>query len=209
MRVTLVSDGSSDKTLLPAIRWLLAEHGVGDDLDTVWADFRFMRVPPVGLKAKVLKAIDSYPFDLLFVHRDAENVTIEDRRQEIRDVVREIESEGALEMRAVCTIPIRMTEAWLLVEESAIRQAAGNPEGRMRLALPALNQIESKADPKGILFQALKTASGHTGRRLAKLDFPSLRYRVAELITDHARLRKLSAFRALEAEVAEVIEAID
>ncbi len=108
-------------------------------------------------------------------------------------------------MPAVCVVPVRMMEAWLLMEESAIRRAAGNPAGRMPLGLPRINQIESTPDPKRVLFDALRTASGYTGRRLAKLNFPSLRYRVAELISDHSQLRKLSAFRALEAEVEKVI----
>lgn len=165
-----------------------------------------MKFPPVGLAAKILKALELYPCDLLFIHRDAEGLTVHERREEIKEAIEGVRSENTIEIRAVCTIPIRMTEAWLLVDESAIRQAAGNPLGRMPLNLPALRYIESKADPKGILADALKTASGFTGRRLAKLDFPSLRYRVAELISDHSPLRKLSAFRALEAELIEVIE---
>jgi hypothetical protein len=191
-----------------AIKWLLTEHGVGEGLDGRWADFRFLLTPPVGLKGKMLKAIDLYPCDLLFVHRDAENASREDRKQEIEAIVDEIEAECSIHMPAICVIPIRMMEAWLLMEESAIRRAAGNPAGRVPLGLPRINRIESTPDPKRVLFNALETASGYSGRRLAKLNFPALRYRVAELISDHSQLRKLSAFRALEAEIEEVLHPV-
>lgn len=102
---------------------------------------------------------------------------------------------------AICLIPVRMMEAWLLVDEVAIRRAAGNLTGRMPLGLLRVNRIEAIPDPKNVLFNALATASGCTGRRLAKLNFPALRYRVAELLSDHSQLRNLSAFRALEVEV--------
>jgi hypothetical protein len=205
LRFTLVSDGSSDQALIPAIKWLLAEHGAANGLDGSWADFRWLLKPPAGLKEKILKAIELYPCDLLFIHRDAENTPRERRKREIEDTLQELKTELLMQVPAVCIVPIRMMEAWLLVEEAAIRQAAGNPNGKAPLGLPSLNRIESKTDPKRILFDAICAASGLTGRRLAKLNFPSIRHRVAELISDHSKLRKLSAFGALEAEVERVV----
>ncbi len=161
--------------------------------------------PPVGLKEKILKGIELYPCDLLFVHRDAENTPRALRKQEIEEIVHELETEGSMQAPAICVIPVRMTEAWLLIEEAAIRRAAGNPNGRIPLRLPRISRLESTPDPKRVLFDALGTASEHTGRRLAKLHFPTLRYRVAELISDHSQLRNLSAFTALETEVEDVI----
>lgn len=201
MKFTLVSDGSSDQALIPAIRWLLTEHGVADGLDGAWADFRFRLKPPAGLKEKISLGIELYPCQLLFVHRDAEGASLEDRKREIDEVVEEIEAEGATVKPAICVIPVRMMEAWLLVDEAAIRRAAGNPRGRMPLGLPRVSRIEAIPDPKNVLFNALATASGCAGRRLAKLNFHALRYRVAELVSNHSQLRNLSAFRALEAEV--------
>lgn len=202
MKFTLVSDGPSDRALIPVIKWLVSEHSSTEALDGAWADFRFLLRPPVGLKEKILRGIDLYPCQLLFVHRDAENSSPQKRREEINSIVEEIESEGTSVRPAICVIPVRMMEAWLLIDESAIRRAAGNPAGRMPLGLPRAKNIESTPDPKTVLFDALRTASGYTGRRLAKMNFPALRHRVADLISDHAQLRSLSAFRALEADVA-------
>jgi hypothetical protein len=41
-----------------------------------------------------------------------------------------------------------MTEAWLLADESAIRCAAGNPNGRVNLNLPDLQAIEDLPTPR-------------------------------------------------------------
>jgi hypothetical protein len=94
-----------------------------------------------------------------------------------------------------------MQEAWLLIDEQAIRIAAGNPLGRMALDIPPPNRIENLPNPKEVLFAALRTASGKTGRRLSKLPLSALRHRVAELIADIAILRELPAFIALEHEL--------
>ncbi len=186
---------------MPPLTWALHENGVHENIQGAWADFSYRLKPPVGLRARILTAIDLYPSQLLFVHRDAEAVSHSERKQEIEDVVSELRQENAINIPALCVVPVRMQEAWLLINEAAIRRAAGNPAGRMALGLPRNNRIESTPDPKNILFEALRTASGHTGRRLAKLHLPSLRHRVAELITDYSALRSLPAFRALEADL--------
>jgi hypothetical protein len=186
----------------------VGEYGGGDGLDGRWADFRFLLEPPQGLKNKILKAVELYPCDLLFVHRDAEGVGYEERKQEIDEVIAELKENNAIQIPAACVVPVRMLEAWLLIDESAIRRAAGNPNGRMQLGLPRIDRMEAVPDPKSVLFNALRVASGHTGRRLAKLNLPALRHRVAEVIADHTRLRKLPAFRALENEVSGVIATI-
>lgn len=98
-------------------------------------------------------------------------------------------------------VPVRMTEAWLLSSESAIRRAASNPNGRTPLDLPPWNQWEKKPDPKEILFQALRTASGRHGRRLNGFSEQSARHRVAELTRDFSSLERLEAFCYLKNEV--------
>jgi hypothetical protein len=43
------------------------------------------------------------------------------------------------DMPVVCVVPVRMMEAWLLIDEMAIRRVAGNPNGRIPIELPVLN----------------------------------------------------------------------
>lgn len=142
-------------------------------------------------------ALALYPCDLLFVHRDAEGESWDARVAEIRGHL----ALTAAEQPAVCVVPVRMQEAWLLFNEAVIRWAADNPRGRMPLEIPSLDRLEDLADPKGLLWKALMTASGlRPGRRHRFL--PAARaHRVAELIEDFSPLRRLSAFEALEEDV--------
>ena len=106
----------------------------------------------------------------------------------------------------VCVIPVRMQEAWLLFDEPAIRTAAGNPNGRNRLDLPRLQHVEGLPDPKEVLYELLRTASGLSGRRHKKLPVSQLAQRVSDFIDDFAPLRTLPAFTALEDEIRETVE---
>jgi hypothetical protein len=94
-----------------------------------------------------------------------------------------------------------MIEAWLLFDETAIRRAAGNPNGTMPLGLPRLAKTEQIPDPKAILFKAIREASGLSGRRLKKLKVSVCRTRLAELICDFSPLRQLPAFARLESDL--------
>ncbi len=54
LRYTLVSDGSSDRALLPILSWLLQEHRVLCPIQAEWADLRLLPHPPKGLTARSL-----------------------------------------------------------------------------------------------------------------------------------------------------------
>lgn len=107
----------------------------------------------------------------------------------------------------VCVVPVRMSEAWLLHDEAAIRRTAGKPNGKQQLDLPGLSRIETLADPKSVLRDALLVASGATGRRRKQKlrDFGIMRHRVAELIEDYSPLRALSAFGRLEYDLRSIL----
>ena len=95
-----------------------------------------------------------------------------------------------------------MTEAWLLFDETAIRLAAGNPNGKNPLEIPDLSVIEDIPNPKIILFKILREASGLTDRRLKKFNMAESRIRIAELVSDFSPLRKLRAFQRLEIDIS-------
>lgn len=119
--------------------------------------------------------------------------------------VREVEIETAtrgLDGRNIPVIPVRMTEAWLLFDEQAIRKAAGNPNGRKDLQLPEPARVETIPDPKDILHRAIQIASELSGRRRAKLSVPERVHRVAQGIDDFSPLLLLPSFRALQEAVA-------
>ena len=161
MIFTLVADGASDAVLMSVIRWCLRQQGVGRVL-AQRADFT--RIPRArGLEQRLKAALEFYPCDVLFVHRDAEAQPAELRRTEISGAL------SGIAVRHVPVVPVRMTEAWLLADESAIRRAAGNPNGSQTLDLPELRRLEEVPDPKRILHEALVRACGLNARRRAQL----------------------------------------
>jgi hypothetical protein len=195
LRFTLVSDGSSDKALIPVLKWLVAQHAVNVGIDAQWADLRNLPRPPRALDERIQLAVKLYPCDLLFVHRDAEGQPAERRYEEIRDALRSIPDPPA-----VCVVPVRMMEAWLLFDEKAVRWASDNPNGRMPLNLPAIRDVERVPDPKAILHDALKSASGLPVKRRQRFRIEERVHRVADLIEDFAPLRQAPAFHRLEQE---------
>lgn len=72
---------------------------------------------------------------------------------------REIEEATvSVDVAIVAAVPVRMIEAWLLFDESAIRLAAGNPNGTTPLGLPGMPRAESVPDPKLLLRDAMLPA---------------------------------------------------
>lgn len=196
---TLVTDGSSDKLLKPLIELLFDEH-----TDLPYQVNCAEGLPPVaaGLKSRIESALELFPCDFLFVHRDDEGVGFKVRQQEIeRSWPSEVQKTAL-----ICVVPVRMTEAWLITNADPIRLAVNNPQGKDDLKLPSTKDIESSPDPKEILFAALEIASGLNARRRAKFNPHRFRHRVSELIEDLAPLRSLSSFKHLEAQVKKHIE---
>ena len=114
-------------------------------------------------KLRVVLSTES-EFDVLFVHRDADSAGIGERSGEIGEAARNAE----LAVDRINVIPVRTTEAWILLDEAAIRRVAGNPRGRQPLNLPRPSRVEQARDPKSILEAALVAASGCQGHRLRK-----------------------------------------
>lgn len=199
---TLVSDGSSDAALLPILSWLLRANGVRLAIQPSLADLRRLPVVPHSLDLRLQLALELYPCDLLFVHRDAERQPLADRKFEITQALGKIYSQ--VKPPCVCVIPVRMTEAWLLFDEQAIRHAAGNRSGRQSLVLPDLARLEDLPDPKAVLHQLLRQASGLHGRRLKQFRAERSALRVSLLVDDFSPLRRLSAFQESERDLQQV-----
>jgi len=198
---TLLCDGSSDRALIPVLRWLLREKLPTRTQKWEWADIGRLRKPPKTLSGKIKSAAELYPCHVLFVHRDAEGETFKHRLEEIALA----KFGSGITSNVAPVIPVRMQEAWLLLEKDAIRGAAGNPNGRLPLELPRLDKLESLEDPKATLHDLLKNACELTGRRLRKFNLSVSAARVAELISDWAPLRKLSVFRQLETTIDQLL----
>lgn len=147
------------------------------------------------LAYRILFALDQFPCDLLFVHRDAEkeNQPLVKRTEEIEEAKVLLADKCDFKV-TIPVIPIRMTEAWLLIDENAIRVAVSNPNGKMRLDLPPIRGIENLPDPKETLKSLLKAASGTNARRYREPPTHIL----ASCISDFSQLRNLTSFMEME-----------
>jgi hypothetical protein len=199
----LLSEGSSDQVLIPMLEWLLREHAPQNPSRVEWVDLLRCPRKPATMIDKITAALELHHCHILFVHRDSDGKDPERRYSEIRDAIASL-PHGSRSFPYVCVVPIRMTEAWLLTEEAAIRTAAGNPNGAVPLVLPPLQRLETILDPKEQLRELLRTASGMSGRRLKRFnDSLSLcARRVAGCMHDLQRLRELSSFQRLESDLS-------
>ena len=100
-----------------------------------------------------------------------------------------------------------MQEAWLLIDETAIKTAAGNRRYAGELELPTARQLEMISDPKGLLNRLLVQASDLNRRRHKSFPVAKHARLVSEFVEDFSPLRQLSAFAALEEEVSAAIQA--
>lgn len=194
IRHTLLSDGPTDANLIPIIDWTLKRVAGIPLSEGVRADFWRLPERPQNATERLLKAVDIFPCDVLFIHRDAERDLPQVRFDEIR---RAFDLAG-IQLPAVAIVPVRMLEAWLCFNEDAIRKASGNPTGKTPLNLPTLKRVESRPDPKADLREALLTASEHTGRRRQKFNTAAAFWRVVDYIEDFSPLRELPSYQAFE-----------
>ena len=225
LRFLLLCEGSSDTALVPHLRQLLSDCGAAE---VVGAAFSLAHVPvPRGGDGSVLErkiravlSVDS-EFDVLFVHRDADTAGHEERLNEIVTA----SCNAGLNVASVAVVPVRMTEAWILLDEEAIRRVAGNPRGRQPLDLPRPARIEDDPNPKKTLEDALvaarrwgwnpkKTledalvaAGGHQGHRRKKFrkKFAAHRRILLEQLPVGGALNEVPAWVRLKHEVVEFV----
>lgn len=202
LRSLFVADGPSDLPLASHLAALCAESG---------REVEVTPVDPERLGGTGRRVEDRLRFlltqgaevDMFFVHRDAEGQPVELRQTEI-----EAGSERAgVMVPVVPVIPVRMTEAWLLLDEAEIRRVAGRPRGRTPLSLPAARSVESIPDPKQVLLDTLLSACELTGRRRAQFrrDFSRHRRLLLQRIDRNGPINQLTAWSQLKENIADAL----
>lgn len=193
----LFVDGSSDKGLSRPLEMLCRKAGLS--VNIVVVDPQFTPASLRKVENRIAWASSQLRPDLVFIHRDAEKETYADRSAEISRAV----ATRNVTYPVVPVIPVRMTEAWLLLDEGAIRRVAGRPDDRNPLGLPTVREVERLADPKKRLEAALIAASGLKGRKLSNFtrDLASHRERLLERLDLTGRVAELSSLKLLESEI--------
>jgi hypothetical protein len=189
------------------LNWLLRANGAYPEQEIEWYDPSRFKHRPTSLAERIDHAVENYPCDLLFIHRDAEGEPLDRRVAEVREALETSSSGQNGSVPAVLVIPIRMMEAWLLFDKARLREAAGCPQGNAPLDLPKLRRCEKLAAPKERLHRCLRVASEKRGRHLRKFNVDSAIHRLSGLIPDFSPLRRLSAFRRLEEDLQVVLRA--
>ena len=204
VRFALLCEGSSDQALAAHLRKLLSHCGAREVVGTA-IPFGRVRPPknrPGNLLARRIDTvlITDSALDLVFIHRDANAVGHAARVSEIEEIMRGVRQGSDW----LPVIPVRTTEAWLLLDEAAIRRVAGNPRGNQALRLPKPSQVENVADPKETLRKALAEASGKQGRRLntVRKSFNQHRRILLEQLPVGGALEQVPAWRFLERQVS-------
>ena len=153
------------RALIPVLNWLLQSHLTHCATQSQWADLRsFDKSLKDTFEKRIKLSLELYPCELLFIHRDAERDAHETRVNEIHTAV--AQADFIISVPTICVVPVRMTEAWLLFDIVALRKAASNPNGSTELKLPDIGRLEYEPDPKNVLHEILRQASGLRPGRL-------------------------------------------
>jgi hypothetical protein len=206
MRVyfVLVAEGSSDRGIVRHIETLCIDAGA-EEVSGIAPDFS--RLPGIGnsLRDKLHAAVELEPSaNPIFIHRDADSRDHRPRHDEIRNAVQDNE----VRRPSVAVVPVQETEAWLLLDESAIPRVAANPKGRVALNLPTPSSVERLARPKEVLQRALIAASEMNGRRLERFknQFGAQRRTLLELLPIGGPLEQVDSLTRLRDDIRAVLE---
>ena len=207
LQFVLIGEGSSENALISHLENVCLELGA-DEVTGIELDFRRLPEPiKKTVAAKLSAAMQLEPrADLFLIHRDADSRDPQPRYVEIADAVTKCQCQKPW----VAIVPVQETEAWLLLDEDAIRRVANKPHGRGSLDLPSPHEVEGKANPKELLQQAIATASETAGdrRRETNANFPENRRILLQSLSVHGPIRQLPAWKRMYADIGNALNAI-
>lgn len=202
IRFVLTGEGSSDLRLVEHIQTILIEEGFSEVSGEI-PDLGMFR-PAIGrsVRDKLVALAKYYPHaDVIFVHRDADNVGVAVRELEVFQA-----TEGVLEPeRVISVVPVTMLETWLLADVEAIKRVAGNSAYRGSIdCIPSVRKLEDARDTKQILMDALCEASGTQGARLSKFKkrFSEMRARLTVDLDPAGPVKNLPSYQLFREKVS-------
>ncbi|WFE24308.1 DUF4276 family protein [Solwaraspora sp. WMMD937] len=188
LSTALISEGLSDDRFLPRLLARSLEELCLNEFDeTVYvADVQPVRdrTGPAGID-DVVSMVDRSDggFTIVFFHRD-QGANADRVRNEWLEPLRKRWADRKEQLVAV--VPVRETEAWLLADGQALRNALGVRWSDVEMGLPGSpRQVEQIADPKKVLNDVTRRVSRSVGDHLGQL---------GELV-DLDRLQQVPAYR--------------
>lgn len=193
----LLCEGSSDAALTNVLELLLTRL----TSEPASVNARLDLKGSAREKLLALQADDAGLYDLIFVHRDADNAGIEARLKEIRGAVDSVQD--ATITPVVPVVPVTMTETW------ALASLFGDEDCRAWLRREesvSEKTLEACRDPKSLL-RRLLSRDDPDGRLLPKGVFFAQRARIlAELDpADGSALCRLPAWTALNEALVDAV----
>ena len=195
--------GSSDTGLIAHLETLLVYFGAQEA--TGMPDTRKGTIP-AQLRQLLAEGTEA-GIDMVFIHRGSDSPDRDGREREIR---RGIEESG-FPHPFIPVIPVQETEAWLLLDEQAIRDVVACPKGKQPLKLPKPNAIEGTRNPKEILQKALLAASRASGQRLKKEKNSFSRHRkvLLQRLDPLDAVRNLPSWQCLERDIQRALAQLE
>ena len=195
-------EGSSDTGLIAHLETLLVHFGAQEV--TGMPDTRKGTIP--ARLRQLLTEETGTGIDMVFIHRDSDGPDRNGREREIRRGV----EESGFPHPLIPVIPVQETEAWLLLDEQAIRDVVAS-KGKQSLRLPKPNAIEGTRKPKEILQKALLAASETSGRRLKKEknSFNHHRRVLLQRLDPFGAVRDLPSWQCLERDIQRALAQLE
>ena len=200
-----LSEGTSDQSIIPLINKIILNN-YNVTINTIIPNFNSVRPRPSGLTLKIKAVQKLYEsIDFLVIHRDADSVGRDHRMNEIKSAIASVSPSFDF----VAMIPVRMTEAWLLVDQAAIIHAMERPTYNKKIIFPPIKKIEKLAYPKNLLLQIVQEIADLPKRRKNELNFPRIRKNIGEHISNYTILKILPAFALFEADLLSVLDKVN
>lgn len=224
MAITLVTalavEGKTDERFLPIIlqrklEQIIAQYAV-KTIDVMEPMIITSKQHVDNLEEKVVNlAREASGFHMLLIHIDADASSSDKALRERFDpgiqLVYQRKARGENFCQEIIPIiPVRMTEAWMLADAETLHQAIGTHVPVQSLGLPQNpHQVESLADPKEALKQAINRALADRPRRRRNLyaELVSLHQSIAQAIPLE-QLDKVPAFQALGNQLHEALRVL-
>jgi hypothetical protein len=128
-RALFIAEGTSDGPLAAIVEDMFLDRGMEIRISTPDMTTLPQTARDLHSRFHAGRVLMGDPIHILIAHRDSDRTSYEIRRAEIQAAC----DRAQLDSLVVPVVPVRMTEAWLLLDEEAIRKVAGNPRGRNQL----------------------------------------------------------------------------
>jgi hypothetical protein len=201
LRIALYAEGTTDEQFLPSILQRTCEKLIAKNNQKA-VNILDPRVIPkhrniTNRDESILQAArDASHFHILVVHADADYHTqeraLKERFQPGHELVKR--SNERVCKYLVPVVPVYMTEAWLLIDNEALRSVIGTKMKAHELGLATkARQIEADSNPKQTLKNIVQKAYAHRSRRHQEVDL-SIIYRSLGRVIRLEQLENLKAY---------------